>query len=317
MKLTVRAYAKINLFLDMTGRRADGYHTITGVMQTVDLSDVVTVEVAGATDNRTGLAETIRLTCSDPTLPTDRGNLAWRAAEAFFAATGCGCRELSIDIDKHIPAAAGLGGGSADAAAVLRALNALYGQPLTGHPLTGQPLTADALLSVGLRLGADVPFCIRGGTRLTEGVGEVLTPLASLPDCVILLSCAGEGISTPAAYRALDEQYGGFAPAAYAPRIADRDAQQLALAEGDLDGVCAHAFNIFESVILPQHPTATRIKALMQAQGARLALMSGSGPSVFGVFACGDPAIERAAGALRDAGMPVWACRPIASPYFD
>ncbi len=308
MKLTIQANAKINLFLDMTGQRADGYHTITGVMQAVDLHDRVTVAVEGAAGKhlcvmgpRPGAAEEIVLTCSNPALPTDGKNLAWRAAEAFFAATGYACRRLSIDIDKRIPAAAGLAGGSTDAAAVLRALNELY----------ECPLTEEALCTVGLALGADVPFCIKGYTQLTEGVGEVLTPLSPLPDCEILLACAGEGISTPAAYRALDEAYGNFAPDAYAPRLWDRDAQLAALANGDLVGVCAHALNIFESVILPVHPTATMIKETLTASGALLSMMSGSGPSVFGIFECGSPVLDMAKNALSEKGISSWICRPV------
>ncbi len=308
MKLTVQANAKINLFLDMTGRRADGYHTITGVMQAIDLHDVVTVSVEGAVGKqlcvmgpRPGAAEEISLTCSDPALPTDGKNLAWRAAEAFFAATGYACRRLSIDIEKHIPAAAGLAGGSTDAAAILRALNRLF----------EYPLSVEALCAVGLKLGADVPFCIKGRAQITEGVGEVLTAWHPLPDCEILLACAGEGVSTPAAYRALDELYGGFAPAAYAPRMADRDAQLSALESGDLDGVCAHAFNIFESVILPAHPTARMIKETMQVCGARLSMMSGSGPSVFGIFESGSASLAAAKNALAQKGIHAWVCRPI------
>ncbi len=308
MKVVVEAHAKINLFLDMTGRREDGYHTITGVMQAIDLADTVSVEVTDPVGKhlcvmgaRPGMAEAITLTCSEPSLPTDGKNLAWRAAEAFFAATGYGCRCLTLAIEKRIPAAAGLAGGSTDAAAVLRALNELY----------EYPLTTDALCAVGLKLGADVPFCIKGNTQLTEGVGEELTALSPLPDCDILLACAGEGVSTPAAYRALDEMYGGFAPDAYAPRTADRDAQLAALAGGDLDGACAHAFNIFESVILPAHPTARMIKDTMQACGARLSMMSGSGPSVFGIFAAGASAITAARDALQSAGIPAWVCKPI------
>ncbi len=308
MKTTVYGHAKINLFLDMTRRRADGYHTITGVMQTIDLADAVTVEIEGAVGKhlcvmgpRPGVAESITLTCSNPDLPTDGKNLAWRAAEAFFAATGYACRHLTIDIDKHIPAAAGLAGGSTDAAAVLRALNELF----------EHPLTVDELCAVGLKLGADVPFCIKGNTQLTEGVGEVLTALGALPDCDILLACAGEGVSTPAAYRALDELYGGFAPDAYAPRMPELDAQVKALESGDLAGVCAHAFNIFESVVLPNHPTATGIKETLQESGALLSMMSGSGPSVFGIFKSGSPALEAAKSALAARGISSWTCKPV------
>ncbi len=300
MKISLQAYAKINLFLDMTGRRADGYHTITGVMQAIDLADTVTL-TAACPIGQGSTPAAIRLTCSDLALPTDEKNLAYRAAEAYFAATGYTCADLCIDIEKRIPAAAGLAGGSTDAAATLHALN----------ELCGRPLDTDALCAVGLSLGADVPFCIKSGAHMTEGVGEVLTPLSPLPDCDILLACAGEGVSTPAAYRALDEMYGGFAPEAYAPQYARRDAQLAALRDGDLDGVCRNAFNIFESAVLPNRPTAATIKATMQKCGATLAMMSGSGPSVFGIFRMDDPAIETAKKALRDMGIDSWKCRPV------
>ncbi len=309
MRITMEAHAKINLFLDITGRREDGYHTITGVMQAVSLCDLVTVTVEEpvgmhlcAMGPRPGMAETITLTCSDPTLPTDGKNLAWRAAEAFFAATGRGCRQLIIDIDKRIPAAAGMAGGSADAAAVLRALNELF----------AYPLTEEELRAVGLRLGADVPFCIAGGTQLTEGIGEVLTPVVPLPDCSILVACAGEGVSTPAAYGALDRLYGGFAPEAYTPHHAVRDALIAALTAGDLDGVAECAFNLFESVILPERPVAARIREVMRKSGAVLSMMSGSGPSVFGLFRRGEEArLSDAVEALRQMGLESFVCEAI------
>ncbi len=309
MHMTINAHAKINLFLDMTGRREDGYHTITGVMQSISLCDRVTVDVEGATGKylcslgaRPGVAESIVLTCSNPALPTDSHNLAWRAAEAFFAATGRGCRRLSVSIDKHIPAAAGLAGGSTDAAAVLVALNEIF----------EQPLTMAELCAVGLKLGADVPFCMVGGTQKTEGIGELLTLLPSMPDCTVLLACAGEGISTPAAYRALDEMYGGFSSDAYTPRYGDLHALTAALSSADLDGICAHTFNIFESAILPVHPLATRIKEIMQTYGATSAMMSGSGPSVFGIFRPGDDeACTHALTALQAEDIPAWVCEPV------
>ena len=300
MKISLSANAKINLFLDITGRREDGYHTITGVMQAIDLSDRVTV-TAELPLRKGNEPPAVRLTCSDPTLPTDGKNLAHRAAAAFLSAAGYTCDRLLIDIEKHIPAAAGLAGGSTDAAATLVALN----------QLCGSPLDADALCAVGLSLGADVPFCIRGGTRLTEGVGEEMTALPAMPDCEILLACAGEGVSTPAAYRALDERYGGFAPDAYAPRHARRDAQLTALRASDLDGVLGNAFNIFESVVLPERPVAASIKQTMLDGGARMAMMSGSGPSVFGVFVAGDPAIKSAQKALSDMGIQAHVCKPV------
>ena len=291
MKLTVKAYAKINLFLDITGRRPDGYHTITGVMQAISLHDEVTVEVTEG--NNSG----ITLTCSDPTLPTGEKNLGWRAARAFLDETGLALA-INIHIEKHIPAAAGMAGGSTDAAAVLRTLN----------DLCDSPLTEDGLRRVGLSLGADVPFCLAGGTHLTEGVGEVLTPVAPLPDCDVVVACAGEGVSTPAAYKSLDEMYGHFDGSVYTPRYTRLDALCTALTDADLNGVAHNAYNIFESAVLPVRPVAQSIRDTLQSHGACLAMMSGSGPSVFGLFREGDT--EAALDALERAGIPAWLCHP-------
>ena len=310
MKLTVTANAKINLFLDITGRRPDGYHTITGVMQAVSLCDTVTVEVTDPVDGmylcvlgpRPGMAETITLTCTNPDIPADSRNLAWRAAEKFLTVTGRGCRRLAIHIEKRIPAAAGLAGGSTNAAAVLTALNELF----------GYPLTPAALCEVGLSLGADVPFCIMGGAQITEGVGEVMTPIPAMPDCDLVIACAGEGVSTPAAYKALDLRYGNFDPTAYSPRASELTALTAALRAGDLDGVCGNGFNLFESVVLPDRPVARGIRETMLAAGAVSALMSGSGPSVFGVFRKGDGGAQRAKEALEAQGVTAYVCEPVA-----
>ena len=302
------AYAKINLFLDVTGRRENGYHDIAGVMHTVSLCDRVTLTVEGMHRGEicslSGVsrgAGEITLTCTEPSLPTDRKNLAWRAAEEFFAATGFGAQKLSIHIEKHIPAAAGLAGGSTDAAAVLRGLNRMY----------GSPLSADGLTAAGVRIGADVPFCIVGGACITRGIGDDLTPIRALNHGALVVACAGEGISTPAAYGELDAKYGGFAEGAYTPRTEELSRMLSALVHGDVEGVASEGFNLFESVILPQHPTACGIKATMQAGGAQLALMSGSGPSVFGLFDSDDAAASVAA-ELTQAGIPACVCHPVA-----
>lgn len=307
-EITLQANAKINLFLDITGRRADGYHTITGVMQAISLCDTVTVSVTEPTDGmrlcvmgpRGGQAEEITLTCSNPDLPTDSRNLAWRAAERFFSATGRGCRRLAIHIEKRIPAAAGLAGGSTDAAAVLIALNRLFDFPMTDEALRG----------VGLTLGADVPFCMAGGAQITEGIGEALTSVPPLPDCDLVIACGGEGVSTPAAYKALDDLYGNFDPAVYAPHADGLTALLGALREGDLRGASADVFNLFETVILPRRPVAREIKEVLLGEGALTALMSGSGPSVFGIFPKGDEGAQKARAALEARGIPAWVCGP-------
>ncbi len=309
MKKVIYAWAKINLALDITGRRADGYHTIAGVMQAISLCDTVTVEVTDPVDGmylcvmgpRPGMAEEICLTCSNPDLPTDRRNLAFRAAEKFFSATGRGCRRLAIHIEKRIPAAAGLAGGSTDAAAVLVALNEAF----------GAPLSSSELCEVGVSLGADVPFCILGGAQITEGVGEILTPISPLPDCELVIACGGEGVSTPAAYGALDALYGDFRPDAYAPREAQLTSLKSALAKGDLDAVCGNLYNIFETVILPERPVAREIRSILLAEGAMAAMMSGSGPSVFGIFRKGEGSAQQAKTALEARGIPAWICTPI------
>ena len=308
MKTTLSAPAKINLFLDITARRPDGYHEISGVMQSVSLCDTVTLEVTEPTGmylcslgSHTAGAESITLTCSNPHLPTDSRNLAWRAAEKFFAATGRGCKSLSIHIEKRIPAAAGMAGGSTDAAAVLVGLNDLF----------DHPLTPAALCEAGLTLGADVPFCIMGGAQITEGIGETLTPITPMPACELVVACGGEGVSTPAAYKALDTLYGGFDPAAYTPRTRELSALKSALWQGNLTALCGSVFNLFESAVLPHRPVARQIKESLLSSGAITAMMSGSGPSVFGVFPKGDGAAERAREALTALGIPAWVCEPV------
>lgn len=295
--LRLDALAKINLFLDITGRRPNGYHTLTGVMQSVSLADRVTVEIT------CGDADEVHLTCSDHALPTDRGNLAFRAAELFLDAAKDTVRpplSVCIHIEKHIPYPAGLAGGSTDAAAVLRGLNHLM----------GAMFTTEALESLGARLGADVPFCIRGGTCITEGIGDILTPCPALPACDILIACAGEGVSTPEAYRALDTAFGGFAENLYRPHLDELDRLLASLGDGSLHGIGEHSFNLFESVILPRHSTAGRLLDKLRAGGAVCARMSGSGPSVFGLFPLG--VAEPLCAAMRESGIPSWVCHPTA-----
>ncbi|MBQ7315706.1 MAG: 4-(cytidine 5'-diphospho)-2-C-methyl-D-erythritol kinase [Clostridia bacterium] len=295
--LTLSAHAKINLFLDITGRRPDGYHTISGIMQAISLCDTVTLTLTPAAD---GEDPRYTLTCTNPELPTDGKNLAFRAAVAFFEATGTGNTHLHMHIEKRIPAAAGMAGGSTNAAAVLKGLNALM----------GHPLTQEALCRVGLTLGADVPFCVKGGAQITEGVGEILTPCASLPPCHLVVACAGEGVSTPAAYKKLDEMYGSFDGTVYTPR-SDMLASQLeALKKGDMGRAGEYAYNIFESAVLPTHSKAGYIKRTLEDGGAVWTMMSGSGPSVFGVFADEDAA-RATVEAFRNQNIPAWVCEPM------
>lgn len=293
--ITLPAYAKINLFLDIIGVRSDGYHTITGVMHATRLCDHVTVSLVPPSTQTSPIV----LTCDNPDLPTDQKNLGYRAAQAFLKANhweNTPPMHIAIDIKKKIPAAAGMAGGSTDAAAVLRGLNILF----------EDPLDETTLQHVGLTLGADVPFCLVGGTQITQGIGECLTTLPHLPYCPMVLACGGEGVSTPHAYRALDEMYHGFDGSLYAPKTGKLETLLKALTQGDLNGVWSNAYNIFEDVVLPKHPTASMIKKIMQTNRATFAMMSGSGPSVFGIFETPTAAIS-VANTLKEMGISAWA----------
>ncbi len=256
-EITLKAHAKINLTLEVTGRRADGYHTIKTIMQSVGLHDIVKINTGNGRNK-------ISLSCSREDLPVDSGNLAYRAAEVFFESTGIpgGC---DIDIKKSIPVQAGLAGGSADAAAVLRGLDYLY----------GTLLAKENLCKMGLRLGADVPFCVMGGTMLAEGIGEVFTALPALPQCWVVLCRPGFGISTAEAFKAFD----GLEK----PPVPDIDGMIAALEARDLFSVGRHLSNHLEAVAAG-YPEIAGIKSVMIQCGALGTLMSGSGSAVFGLF---------------------------------
>ncbi len=289
ISINKRAYAKINLHLDMVSKRSDGYHEVRTVMQSVSLFDDVNISVSEG--------EGIELFCNIEGVPLDAKNLAWRAAELLLNKYGQKKR-VSIRIDKRIPMAGGLAGGSADAAAVLLGLNQLL----------GSEVSRDELLLMGGALGADVPFCMEGGTRFADGRGDILHPFPPLCDCYIVVSQGGEGASTPWAYGELDRKYGDFADGAYSPK--DLEPLRDALGAEDLGGISAELYNIFESVVIPQRPVAAAIKQAMLDSGARGAMMSGSGTSVFGLF----DNEERAAFAvskIEELGYAAHLCRPV------
>ena len=287
--MSLKAYAKINLHLDVLGVAENGYHLVNTVMQTVSLCDDVEVSL-----NDLGVHS---IECNIASIPKDSRNLAWRAADIFFEKTGLSFG-ADISIIKRIPAAAGLAGGSADAAAVFVALN----------ELCGKPLTDDELLSVSARLGADVPFCIAGGAKFADRYGDVLHPFYELPDCFIVLTCGREAVSTPWAYARLDERFCGFAEGAYTPR--DISPLEDALKRADIFGVCKNMYNIFEGVIEKERAEVGMLRGVMMDSGAIGAMMSGSGPSVFGIF--DDPKkAERARGAISELGLEAFVCKPI------
>ena len=260
---TVQARAKINLTLDVTGQREDGYHTVRMVMQSVALHDEVRIFITHGEKKPRGIV----LTCNLPYLPVDERNLAYRAAELFYRETGALPGPCEIHIEKRIPVAAGLAGGSTDAAAVLRALSALH--------TTG--LTDDELCAMGLRLGADVPYCLRGGTMLAEGIGEELTPLPPMPHCWVVLCKPPFGVSTKEVYHEIDAVEIGQRP--------DAAGMIRALESADYAGVCKRLSNVMETVTAAKRRQIGEIKSFLAENGADGTLMSGSGPTVFGLFA--------------------------------
>ncbi len=261
------AYAKINLYLDVLSKREDGFHEIKTVMHTVSLKDEVTVSVRRS--DRT----CVRLSVAGhPKLPTDSRNLAVKAAELFLESTLMRA-EVSIKLIKRIPVAAGLAGGSSDAAAVLRALNKAF----------RRPLTEKRLLAVAAQLGSDVPYCLLGGTALCYGRGERMQRLPERLHLHLVIAVAGEYVSTPMAYSELDRIYSDFE----GERADDPESYYKAVYDSVLSGKLTDQkmFNVFEKAILPICSGAENIKNKMIELGATHSLMSGSGPSVYGIFA--------------------------------
>lgn len=279
--MRILAPAKINLALDITGRRADGYHFVNMVMQSVNLFDEVTVKLKGSD---------IEVSCNDKSLPRNEKNTAVSAALHFLKETNIGRAGICIDIKKNIPSGAGLGGGSADAAAVLVALNRLFKTNLTQHEL----------ISIGAKVGADVPFCIAGGTKLAKGIGEELSDLPSLEGCYFVIVKPPVSVSTKEAYRAWDEK--GIKNSRKIEDVVS------ALHKGDIELLGRSLFNVFEQVL--EIKEVQQIKESMLALGANGALMSGSGSAVFGIFKSKISA-QGAVKLLKNQYTDVFLCQPI------
>ena len=257
--MTIEGRAKINLALSVEGIMENGYHRVKMIMQEITLSDEISLCFG-----KTG----VNLSCNISQIPTDDRNIACRAAKLFYEVTGIE-DGVDIHIEKRIPSEAGLGGGSADGAAVLKGMNEHYGYPIPD----------DELISLGAKIGADVPFCIMGGTALAEGIGEILTPVESKVKADILIVKPDAGISTPWAYKRLDEV--GCEPL-------DVDGVAKALADGDLKSLCSKMSNAFEIVAPEVAPEVDEIKSSLAEHGALGAMMSGSGTAVFGIFDSAD-----------------------------
>lgn len=254
MKSEIKAYAKVNLFLDITGRLENGYHTLNTVMQQIDLYDEITAEVSEG--------DGIFIECDNHAVPCNEKNIAYKAAAAFLSETGKKAK-VDIRISKRIPLEAGMGGSSTDGAAVLKALNEIYNYPLNN----------EKLCEIGARLGADVPFCITGGTAVCKGIGEIMTPTECLKDYVFLIAKPDFSCSTPAAYRAYDENT--------IPENTDFEKFVDSLPYG-AEKWAGKMYNVFEKLYCDGRIAA--ITDTMLKNGALGSILTGSGSAVFGVF---------------------------------
>lgn len=256
--MKLKALAKINLGLDVVRRREDGYHEVRMVMQTIHMYDNIGLKIQEKPE--------IQIKTNLRYLPVNEDNLVYKGAKLLMDEFGIK-KGLSINLEKFIPVAAGMAGGSSDAAAVMVGVNRLF----------RLGLTREGLMERGVAIGADVPYCIMRGTALAEGIGEILTPLNPLPNCHILIAKPGIHVSTKFVYGNLKVDENTVHP--------DIDAQIAALNRGDIQGVAATMGNVLETVTIPAYPVIGEIKKVMMEQGALGAMMSGSGPTVFGIFA--------------------------------
>ena len=251
------AFAKLNLTLDILGKREDGYHDLKSVMQTVSIRDDVEIDV--------GTGKPWTLECDMEGIPCDETNLAWKAAKVYCEAMNKDPDGIAIRITKRIPSGAGMGGGSADAAAVLRALNRHY----------GNPLSVFALAELGASVGSDVPFCVLCGTAMVEGRGEKLRKLPDMPDCIFVVVKPEFSVSTKELYGKIDE--------VEIPKHPDNSAMESALLAGDLEKVAHTLYNVFDPVVTAEHLELNYIKSLLHQYGAVGYQMTGSGSAVFGI----------------------------------
>lgn len=266
-KIIKEAYAKINLGLDVLRRREDGYHEVKMIMQTVDIHDTLTFvkrEEPG-----------IVLAVDDQELSTDSDNLIYKAAKLLLEKAGV-TQGVEISLQKRIPIAAGMAGGSSDAAATLSGLNALFS---LGYSL-------EELQALGVTLGADIPYCLMGGTALSEGIGEILTRLPAPPQCSLVIAKPDINVSTKFVYENLHADTLTYHP--------DIDGMVQAIKAGDLSGITGRLGNVLETVTIREYPIIDNIKDVMKKAGAENTLMSGSGPTVFGIFTKEDRAKEAA-----------------------
>ncbi len=286
----IKAYAKINLFLDIESRREDGYHNIKSIMQSVDWYDVI--RISENKDN-----PLIKIESNNKSVPTDESNIVYKVAKAFLSKCNI-CSGVNIYIEKNIPISAGMAGGSTDGAATLKAMNKLF----------GEPFSLNEMIDLTKPIGADIPFSLVGGTKIIKGIGDIIEGCHNIPQCYFV--CAKDNsasVSTPKAYKDLDVKYNDFKT-----YITSFKYEKIieAIKNSSVNDICDNIFNLFEEVIEPCEKSVILIKDILKKNGAMGAMMSGSGPSVFGVFDNLDAA-NLVANKLIKAGINAKACSPI------
>lgn len=274
-RISINAMAKINLGLDVLRRRENGYHDVKMIMQTVNIYDTL---------DFVKLPESGIVVKTDTMeLPTDENNLIYKAAKLLF--DKCEVKQgVEITLTKRIPIAAGMAGGSTDAAAALVGINTLF----------DLNLSMEELKEIGVKIGADVPYCIEGGTALSEGIGEVLTKLPDAPDCFVVVAKPEISVSTKYVYENLHANELKYHP--------DIDGMVEAIRKKDLDGVCRRMENVLETVTETKYPVISELKKILKDAGAENSLMSGSGPTVFAIFKEEEKA-SMALEAVRNSGL--------------
>ncbi|MGN0601256.1 MAG: 4-(cytidine 5'-diphospho)-2-C-methyl-D-erythritol kinase [Oscillospiraceae bacterium] len=254
--ISVKSYAKLNLYLEITGKRDDGYHLLRSVMQSISLCDCLKFDFSEGSG--------IEIICNTAGIPLGEKNLVWKAINAFYNASGLSENKVTVLIEKNIPSMAGMAGGSSDAAAALTVMNEFY----------GKIFTQEQLCSIGAKLGADIPFCLKGGTVLCEGVGDIMTKIPSVPDCCFVVVKPDVSVSTPEAYKRFDNMETAESP--------DYDGFMSGLKNSDIISVSDNIYNSLE--IACNLEEVNEIKDKLIEHGALNAMMTGSGSAVFGIF---------------------------------
>ena len=284
------AFGKINLYLDVLHKMENGYHSIESVMQSVSLCDTIVLEM----DDCQG-ENIIEIATSSGKIPNDKTNLVYKCAKSFLSYAKINGKRCIFTVEKRIPVSAGMAGGSSDGAAAIKLLNEAFGNPFSHQELC----------KLGAKIGADIPFCLTGGTCICRGIGDDITPIQPLKDVFLVSAIDGSSVSTPIAFSLLDEKYG-----INCTNSKDINPLIEAINNCDVKAISTQLYNKFESVIIPTNPNISNIKSVMLENGAIGTLMSGSGPSVFGIF-LDEISQNKAYNALKNCSINAFLCKTV------